>query len=357
MRNTLTKRFYTRFYQKYTTMSEQKLDDRIEAYHKYTLSEYIVILSILLIWSVIGIAWLYLGKNEAFFIPEPYIIYQIFKAISFLGSELWFVIFFSFIYFAFEKRFSRRLIIPYLIGYHLTIVTKDIFRDPRPPSNEFFGEPLETSYGLPSGHTQSSVGVYGFIFHQFKSYPKKGRIIVRIFSFLLLVLVPISRIIIGAHDLQDILIGYLLGYSVLLIYFALEEWILSLKTKLPMVVKILLGAIASIVVWVSCIFIFPDNKYDFGLTCGLLLGVSIAFPLEEKYVRYNPIKMKTWQRLVYGITGTVITIGLYFGFSYLFGLTPSDYDYIFRFVKYFILSIIVTLLVPYIFTKITKQKE
>jgi undecaprenyl-diphosphatase len=247
--------------------------------------------------------------------------------------------------------------IPFMVSAHINTTLKVFFKDPRPPSNGYFGDPA-TGYGLPSGHTQSSVGFYGFAFHQFKGYEKKGGIVVRIISFLLLVLVPVSRLILGVHDVQDVLFGYLFGYGVLLIYFMLEPWLLSLKSKLPMIAKILIGVVGSAGLWVGSILLFPEDAYEFGLTCGALLGFSIAFPLEEKYVRYDPKKMATWQRIVYGIIGAIITVGLYFGLSAVFKLIPlAEFDYIFRLVKYFLLSVIVTLLVPYIFTLITKKKE
>ncbi|MBN2155384.1 MAG: phosphatase PAP2 family protein [Candidatus Lokiarchaeota archaeon] len=339
-------------------MTEQNHQNRIEPYHKYSYPEYLKILIVLAFLTTAGIFLLMFGLNEAFFIPEPVAVFKIFKIITFLGDELFFIIAFSFIYFAFDKRYSRRLIIPFLLSTHLNTVLKVFFKDPRPPANEYFGEPIGTGYGLPSGHTQSSVGFYGFTFHQFKGHEKKSGIVVRIISFLLLILVPVSRLIIGAHDVQDVLFGYLFGYAVLLIYFMLEPWLLSLKPKLPMIVKILIGVVASLGLWIGSILLFPEDAYEFGLTCGALLAFSICFPLEEKYVRYDPRKMATWQRIVYGIVGSIITVGLYFGLSLLFDMIPfAEWDYIFRLIKYLLLGAIVAVLVPYIFTLITKQKE
>jgi len=245
-----------------------------------------------------------------------------------------------------------------MLSTHLNTTLKVYFQDPRPSTNGLLGE-AATGYGYPSGHTQGSVAFYGFTFHQFKGYEnKKARITVRIISFLLLILVPVSRLILGVHDLQDVLGGYMYGYAVLLIYFMLEPWLLSLKTKIPMIAKILIGVILSAGLWVGSILLFPGDMYEFGLTCGVLMGFSVAFPLEEKFVRYDPKQLKTWQRIVYGLIGVVVTVALYFGLSILFDLIPyEDIAYIFRLVKYFILSVIVALLVPYIFTLVTKKKE
>jgi len=351
--------FYNRTNQRSVIMTEQKIEYQNEPYHKYKYPEYLVILILLAIVTTVGIFLLMFGMNEAFFVPNE-TVYTIFELITFLGDELGFVILFSFIYFAFDKRFSRRLMWSFMLSTHVNTTLKVFFKDPRPPSNGYFGDPA-TGYGLPSGHTQGSVGFYGFTFHQFKGNKAKGTVAVRIISFLLLVLVPVSRLILGVHDVQDVLFGYIFGYGILLIYFMLEPWLLSLKTKLPLIVKILIGVIASVGLWVGSILLFPtlEEKYEFGLTCGVLLGFSIAFPLEEKFVRYDPTKMKTWQRLVFGIVGAIITVGLYFGLSFIFKLLPNQegLNFIYRLLKYFLLAIIVSLLVAYIFTLFTKKKE
>jgi membrane-associated phospholipid phosphatase len=338
-------------------MTEQQIDNRIEPYHEYTYPEYLRILILLLLVSGAGLIMLMLQMNNAFFVNNL-IVYKIFSIITFMGDELGFVILFSLIYFAFDKRYSRRLMMQFMLSTHLYTTLKVYFQDPRPSTNGLLGE-AATGYGYPSGHTQGSVAFYGFTFHQFKGYEnKKARITVRIISFLLLILVPVSRLILGVHDLQDVLGGYMYGYAVLLIYFMLEPWLLSLKTKIPMIAKILIGVILSAGLWVGSILLFPEDMYEFGLTCGVLMGFSIAFPLEEKFVRYDPKQLKTWQRIVYGLIGVVVTVALYFGLSILFDLIPyEDIAYIFRLVKYFILSVIVALLVPYIFTLVTKKKE
>ncbi len=266
-------------------MTELQHEKEFGPYHRYTYPEYLVILIILCIVAFGGFMLLMLRMNEAFFVPNE-TVNTIFGFITFLGDELGFVILFAFIYFAFDKRFSRRLIWPFMISTHINTTLKVFWKDPRPPANWYY-DPIEGSasgYGLPSGHTQGSVAFYGFTFHQFKGNKKKGSIAVRIITFLLLILIPVSRLILGVHDVQDVLFGYLFGYAVLLLYFMIEPWVLSLKSKLPMYLKILFGVIFSIGLWIGSIMLFPEEKYEFGLTCGIMLGFSFAFPLEEKFV-------------------------------------------------------------------------
>jgi undecaprenyl-diphosphatase len=302
-----------------------------------------------------GFMLLMLRMNEAFFVPNE-TVNTIFGFITFLGDELGFVILFSFIYFAFDKRFSRRLMWPFMISTHINTTLKVYWKDPRPPANWYF-DPIEggaSGYGLPSGHTQGSVAFYGFAFHQFKGDKGKGKIAVRIITFLLLILVPVSRLILGVHDVQDVLFGYLFGYAVLLLYFMIEPWLLSLKAKLPLSVKILLGTLFSAGLWIGSVLLFPEERYEFGLTCGVMLGFSIAFPLEEKFVKYEPKKLAPWLRLVFGIVGVILTVGFYFGLDILFDLfTIESIAFIIRPIKYCFLAVIVALGLPPLFNLFT----
>ena len=95
-------------------MTELQHENHFGPYHKYSYPEYLVILIILCIVSFGGFMLLMLQMNEAFFVPND-TVNTIFGFITFLGDELGFVIFFAFIYFAFDKRFSRRLIWPFMI--------------------------------------------------------------------------------------------------------------------------------------------------------------------------------------------------------------------------------------------------
>jgi hypothetical protein len=114
------------------------------------------------------------------------------------------------------------------------------------------------------------------------------------------------------------------------------------------------GVLFSAGLWVGSILLFPDERYEFGLTCGIMLGFSIAFPLEEKFVNYDPVKLKTWLRLVYGLVGTILTVGFYFGLDILFDLfTIESIAFILRPIKYFLLAAIISLGLPPLFNLFT----
>jgi hypothetical protein len=106
-----------------------------------------------------------------------------------------------------------------------------IYTDPRP---YYFGPNIikpyscEAGYGNPSGHCIRSVAFYATLFTfivQAKSVKKRKtvKIIFLIFFTLLVCMIIISRIIVGAHGLNQILHGGLLGFLLYYYFFIFME--------------------------------------------------------------------------------------------------------------------------------------
>ena len=70
-----------------------------------------------------------------------------------------------------------------------------------------------TSYGLPSGHTSTAAALWGSIYIIFQKNW------VKIISIALIILIPLSRIYLGRHFLADVLAGYIVGFTILALFY------------------------------------------------------------------------------------------------------------------------------------------
>ncbi|MFA9417814.1 phosphatase PAP2 family protein [Natrinema sp. HArc-T2] len=109
---------------------------------------------------------------------------------------------------------SRRrsaLVISYAIaGLALLLALKSLFALPRPPADAML-VPLEdehTGYGFPSGHAFAATVVYGGLVSAYDRTRDRRALLA---AGTLVVLVSLSRVVLGVHYLGDVIVGVLLG--------------------------------------------------------------------------------------------------------------------------------------------------
>lgn len=113
--------------------------------------------------------------------------------------------------------------ISFIITANLGLITiinqvlKFIVKRPR-PSDLFLI--VETGYSFPSGHSMVSLSFYGlliyFIYKYFKN--KKLKIFLITLFSLIIVLIGVSRVYLGVHFVSDVISGFLLSLSYLIIF-------------------------------------------------------------------------------------------------------------------------------------------
>ena len=129
---------------------------------------------LLVVITVIGLILLASGLNEAFYSSSE-TVRSIFKIITNLGEPIVFILAVMVFYIAYDKKFAKNVAFSLLVTLYTNEILKNIFQDPRPATNIDLEEPegmVETSYGFPSGHTQSAVGTWGYFAYNFKDKPK-----------------------------------------------------------------------------------------------------------------------------------------------------------------------------------------
>lgn len=102
----------------------------------------------------------------------------------------------------------------------LNLILKHILQRPRPTTD--YKIINETGYSFPSGHSMISMAFYGFIIYLICKYVKNRYLKASLIAFLslLIILIGISRIYLGVHYTSDVLAGFLIAISYLIIYIS-----------------------------------------------------------------------------------------------------------------------------------------
>ena len=186
----------------------------------------------------------------------------ILAVITFLGDEEFYLLALPLLYWAISRRLGVRLGVMLLVTAGLNGLLKLVFTTPRPsfldPSLEVVEE---TSFGLPSGHAQNATAIWGLLAASLRNWP------VRIALIALIGLIGWSRIHLGVHFLEDMVVGVLVGVILVVAYLWLAPRLKGWVTRLSVGEQIL-GSIAG-----SLLFIAPAT-----LLAGRLINVSFPWP-------------------------------------------------------------------------------
>ncbi len=129
-----------------------------------------------------------------------------------------------------NKKIGISIITNLCIITGLNITLKNILQRHRPTDYRIIDE---TGYSFPSGHSMISMAFYGFIIYLIYKYIKnkylKSTLI--IFLSILIILIGISRIYLGVHYTSDVLAGFLISISYLVIYISTINKLLERDKK------------------------------------------------------------------------------------------------------------------------------
>ncbi len=263
----------------------------------------------------------------------------LFKANTTLGAEQAFLLILPLVFWCWDKRRGARLGVLLMLSAYINLVLKDLFDQPRPSPGRIKVLAEETSPGLPSGHAQNSVVVYGYLAAQI------GQLWAWAAAVLIAFAVGLSRVYLGVHFPTDVLAGWLIGAVVLALYLWAEPEIEYYLRPWPWRYKMALA----VVVPLALFLVYPNE--DSAQLMGVILGMMTGFLVELRLVRFSaggPL----WQRALRFVAGIVVLIFVWLGLKVILPDEPETVALIFRLIRYALVGAWASLGAPWLFVTV-----
>lgn len=235
-----------------------------------------------------------------------------FSTVTHLGEETVFIVVGILFFWCINKKEGYFLLSVGLIGTVINQFLKLWFRIPRPwvkdPDFTIVESALAeaTGYSFPSGHTQSSVGIFAGIgrWHT--------KLWIRILCIAACVLVPLSRLYLGVHTPLDVGVSLVIA---LVLVFGFYPIVKKCIEK-PFGMRILLGVMTALsiafLLFVN-LYKFPADidihNYESGLKnaykmLGCIVGLWLSFEIDLKFTKFDT-DAKWWAQILKFVLGLI----------------------------------------------------
>ena len=299
--------------------------------------------------------------------------------ISIFGQPEFYLVIIPLILWCCDKKLGLRLVFLLSISTAINAVLKILFHTPRPywVSSEVKAFASEPSFGMPSGHAQTSLVFLGYIGSKIK------KIKIWAVCIALIILVGIARIYLGVHFLTDVLAGWIVAIIILFFFVRYEtvfsEWFL----QRPLNVRILFAFCASISLvivselvkfclgswqvpsdWSAMAFvqtnlsIAPLSGLDALMAAGLLFGAAVGAIISSDYLPFV-IDGNASRKAIRYIIGIIILFFVWIGLSAV-AKSPGLVGYGMTYIRAAIVGGWVTFGAPLLFYKlglVDKEKK
>ena len=316
------------------------------------------------IWNI-GITWNFFFQSFGSWPLIPM------KAFSFTGTEIFFLLILTALYWCTDTRIGLRVGIIVLLSLSINDALKMVFHGPRPYwySSNLIAYARESSFGVPSGHAEVSFGLWGMLAASINKWWAW------LIAALIILLVSISRLYLGVHFPHDVILGLLMG--ALLLWLVLRFWepVVAIFKRLSPGQQYLasfLGSIALILLslipflWLKITNWQPPQAWAqytkdaislkttvtttgtlFGLLAGSVWlnhrgGLNAKGLIQKRILRY-----------ILGLIGLMI---IHRGLKTIFEFIAPDAEamlpYLLRYIRYFLLGAFISALAPFVFIKL-----
>lgn len=294
----------------------------------------------------------------------------LFSIITLCGEETVFMAVGMVVFWCVSKYQGYYLLCTGFVGTAVNQFLKMLFRVPRPwikdPDFTIVESAREaaTGYSFPSGHTQTSVGLFGGL-----ARANKQRWL-KIVSVALCVLVPLSRMYLGVHTPADVLVSTCIA---LVLVFAAYPLFKKVEKSPKTMYAILFSLTALMIAYLLFIMLyqFPEEVYHidnvhnlisarknaFTLT-GCILGFILVYTADLKWVKFDT-KAVWWAQIIKAVGGLLIVLAAKELLKFPLNAFLPENTWA-RLVRYFLIVVIGGVLWPMTFkfwSKLGNKKE
>lgn len=312
-----------------------------------------------------GISFILLFQNLGDWLIAPM------RFFSELGTEDFFFLVLPLIYWSVNSALGLRVGMILVTSSMVNYIFKLAFAGPRPywVDSQVRGLWPETSFGIPSGHAQHAMTVWGVI-----GYFARAAW-VRVVCILLILLIGVSRLYLGSHFLHDVIAGWLLGAALLWAFIrywdAAAAWLArkSLKQQIGLAFAASLLFIAAgwaataprldyqiPAAWIENALrdsdLAPDPVDPNGIftSAGTFFGLAAGLAWINSRGGYRA-EGPLWKRAVRYLIGLIGVLILWMGLGAVFPRGDDLLVYLLRFIRYALVGWWVTGGAPWAFNR------
>ncbi|MFN2226469.1 MAG: phosphatase PAP2 family protein [Anaerolineae bacterium] len=273
----------------------------------------------------------------------------VFAALSFLGREEFYILLLPLVYWCIDRRIGIGLGYISLLSAWLNNAVKYLFDIPRPADPRLVVDYPESTPSFPSGHAQNAVANWGYLALRFRKPA------VTIGAITLIVLIGLSRLVLGVHFPQDIVGGWLIGLLLLGAYTWAEPrvtpWVAAQRRSVQLALALAVPLLLFFVYPADTTGRYPAQE---GVTAaGTLLGFNLGLFMERIWVRFT-VAGSLGRRALRLLAGLVVLMIFYVGPRLVLPeeMTPYGLEAGVRVLRYALVGWVAAFLCPWLFLRL-----
>ena len=178
------------------------------------------------------------------------------------------------LYWCINKKAGQRILFALAGSLNINVAVKNIVKMPRPIGTKgliSLRTQTATGYSFPSGHTQTATTFWTSMITQFKN------IWIYIIGILMILGAGISRLYLAVHWPMDVIVGWILGIILSILFIKLFDYIDNSKNYYILVIIMLIFGVCTYFV----------GGEDFYKLFGLYSGFALGYMVEDTYISFS----------------------------------------------------------------------